>query len=137
MEVIKQALNKGSANHEGNDICVSTGDDNTMLHRPEAPTLFKQAIVARNLVVFQQGVGCRICVTVGLPAWLCEETMCCQPDAQCDCKRSRLIFIASLVLQFRGSRLLFEKRCKMALLFPLGKANLVLAAKRCPQDRED
>ena len=40
------------------------------------------SIVARNLVVLQQEVGCRICVPVWLPVWQCQETMYWHPECE-------------------------------------------------------
>ena len=56
-------------------------DDSTMPPRRDAPTLDWQAIVTHNLVVLQQGMGCRICVTVRLPVLQCGGTMYWQADA--------------------------------------------------------
>ena len=59
---------QGESKPRGNNICVVTGMTvRTVTLRRYAPTLYRQAIVALNLVAVEQGVGCRISVTVRLP----------------------------------------------------------------------
>ena len=58
-------------------------DDNTMSHRPQAPTLYWQAIVAGIFVLLQQGVGCRICVTARSPDRPRREAMYSKGEFGC------------------------------------------------------